>query len=137
MADKIKGGFDELAEESNFTIEIDGKELALDLRVEDLHPLITMASKDEPGEEDLDKLSNSLRSALQRTYVPHWDASRGKPRTDLSEAKQKENDDAVKKVESILRNHYIDLVQGIVANLGWEDQAEGTVQQGKNLIPDQ
>lgn len=137
MADEIKGAFDELAEESNFTVEIEGKELGLDLRIEDLHPLITMASKEEPGEEDLDKLSESLRTALQRTYVPYWNHNRQEPKRDLSGAKQKENEDAVEKVEAILRNHYVDLVQGIVANLGWEDQAEGTVQEGKNLIPDQ
>lgn len=135
MVEEIKGEFDELASNKQFTVEIDGKTLVLDLRADDLSPLVTMAGKEVPDEEDLDRLVGTLRKVLQRSYLPYWDNAKDVEPADLDEAEQKKNEDAKQKVEAILRDYYVDLIQGIVSELGWEDRTEGaTLNRGKKSV---
>lgn len=133
MVDEIKGGLDELASNTDFTVEIDGTELALDLRADDLHPLIAMAGSGQPSEEDLNGVARAIRTVLYRTHLPHWDRVNDQEPTDLTDAEKKKNDEAKEKVESVLRDHYVDIVSGIAEELGWDDGTQGDTVQAGNL----
>lgn len=135
MVDEIKTEYDDLTGKEEFSVEIDGERYKLELDVNDLHPLVAMGGNDTPDSEDLDNISEALRHVLYRTYLPHWDHIEDKEPGDLTEAQRRENEKAKKKVDAFLRDEYMDLVRGIIEELGWGDEkANATVQAKKEEL---
>lgn len=132
MVDEIDGAFDELAGDRYLTVDIDGNELKLEVFADDLTPIMTVGDKDEISEEDVDNITGALRNVLYRTYLPHWNGAQDKPMHDLTDEEKAENEEAKQKAEAILRDYFVDLFRGVIEQLDWDDQADGTV-KGKNL----
>lgn len=122
--DDLKTGFDDLANDKHVEVEVDGRSLELDVTVDDLHPIMSMGNMQEPSEDDVERLTDTLRTVLYRSYLPYWDEARDQEMSNLSDDQQSENEEAKDLVESLLLNHYLDIFVGIMEELGWADEAD-------------
>lgn len=125
LEDKFAG----MAMNEPIKIEVEGETLELDMRVEDVVPLMSMgANQDEIGEEDVQTLTETFRTILYRSYLPYWDDVRGQEPNDLAEARQEENDDAKAFLDGLLVRKLPVLINKIVDELGWADEGASAAQ---------
>jgi len=104
-------------------IEIEGEELELDMRVEDIVPLMSMGgSQEDIGEDDVQKLTDTFRKILYRSYLPYWDDVRGQEPNNLSDNRKEENDEAKAFLDGLLVRKLPVLINKIVDELGWADE---------------
>lgn len=122
----IKDLFGDLSLDKPVTIELDGRELELEMRVEDLHSLMVMGQSERVEEDEVQMLTDTLRTILYRTYMPHYDKVRDQFPEDLSKEQQKENEEVKQYVEGLLLKYYIQMFISISEELGWQD--EGAMQ---------
>lgn len=121
LEDKFAG----MAMNEPIKVEIEGETLELDMRVEDIVPLMSMGtSQDDIGEEDVQQLTETFRTILYRSYLPYWDDIRGKEPDNLSDAREKENEEAKAFLDGLLVRKLPVLINKIVDELGWAE--EGT-----------
>lgn len=122
----IKDGFGDLTTDKPVEVDIDGKTLELDMRVDDLHPVMTLGEMENPSEGEIEKLTETLKHVLYRSYLPYWDEGLDQEMDGLSEEQQSENDEAKQYIENLLLRHYLDIFVGIMEDLGWaEDEMMG------------
>lgn len=137
QVDEINDQFGDLANDKPVQVEVgpedNTKTLELDMRVDDLHPLMVMGESQEVGEEHAQRLTDVLRTVLYRSYLPHWDDARDEEPRDLTDAQQQENEDAKRTLENVLLKYLPDIFVGISEDLGWQDgeDAHQTLQQAK------
>jgi len=134
LEDKFAG----MAMDEPIKIEIEDETLELDVRVEDIVPLMSMGTnQDEIGEEDVEKLTETFRRILYRSYLPYWDDVRGHEPKNLSDARKKENKEVKDFVNGLLVRKLPILINKIVEQLGWAEEgvAEQDFPKGENLQP--
>lgn len=133
MTTPINDLFGDLALDKPIEVDIEGKSLELDMRADDLHPLMVVGQSDNVDEADIEKLTDTIRRILYRTYMPNYDSVRDQVPESISKDQQKENEQAKKYIEGLLLKHYLDLFVGISSELGWQDeldQVPGQAQTG-------
>jgi len=103
-------------------IDIEGETLELDMRVEDIVPLMSMGSdQGDIGEEEVQKLTDTFRKILYRSYLPYWDEVRGQEPDNLSDNRKEENEEVKQFVNGMLVRKLPVLINKIVEELGWDD----------------
>lgn len=103
-------------------IDIEGETLELDMRVEDIVPLMSMGSdQGDIGEEEVQKLTDTFRTILYRSYLPYWDEVRGQEPNNLSDNRQEENEEVKQFINGLLVRKLPVLINKIVEELGWDD----------------
>jgi len=118
LEDKFAG----MAFDEPIKIELEGETLELDMRVEDIVPLMSMSgNQDSISEEDVQKLTDTFRQILHRSYLPYYDGVRDQEPNNLSDNRQEENDKAKKFIDGLLVRKLPVLISKIVAELGWDD----------------
>jgi len=119
LEDKFAG----MAMDEPIQVEIEGETLELDVRVEDIVPLMSMGTKQgDIGEEDVEQLTDTFRTILYRSYLPYWDDVRGQEPDNLSDQRQEENDKAKNFINGLLVRKLPILINKIVDELGWADE---------------
>jgi len=122
--------FGDLALNEPIKIEIEGETLELDLGVDDMVPLMSMGSSSgDIGEGEVEKLTETFRKILYRSYLPYWDKARDKEPANLSNNRQKENDEMKEYVDGLLVRKLPILINKVVNSLGWADSEDGLNQE--------
>jgi len=107
-------------------IEIEGEEVALDVSVDDIVPLMSMGSTDgNVSEEDVEKLTETFRRILYRSYLPYYDQVRDKVPDNLSDQRQEEVEEVKGDVDGLLVRKLPVLINKVVEELGWADEQGG------------
>jgi len=118
--------FGDLALNEPIKIEIEGETLELDLGVDDMVPLMSMGSSSgDIGEGEVEKLTETFRKILYRSYLPYWDQARDKEPANLSDNRQEENDEMKEYVDGLLVRKLPILINKVVKSLGWADSENG------------
>jgi len=119
LEDKFAG----MAMNEPIKVEIEDETLELDMRVEDIVPLMSMGTnQDDIGEEDVERLTETFRRILYRSYLPYWDDVRSQEPNNLSDARQEENDEAKAFLDGLLVRKLPILINKIVDELGWSEE---------------
>lgn len=119
LEDKFKG----LALDEPIKIEIEDEELELDIRVEDIVPLMSMGTNQgDIGQEDVEMLTDTFRTILYRTYLPYWDDVRGQEPDNLADSAVEENEKVKKHINGLLVRKLPVLINKIVEELGWAEE---------------
>jgi hypothetical protein len=118
--------FGDLALNEPIKIEIEGETLELDLGVDDMVPLMSMGSSSgDIGEGEVEKLTETFRKILYRSYLPYWDKARDKEPANLSDNRQEENEEVKEYVDGLLVRKLPILINKVVSSLGWADSEDG------------
>jgi len=121
----IEDKFAGMAFDEPIKIELEGETLELDMRVEDIVPLMSMgSSQGDIGEDDVQKLTETFRTILHRSYLPYYDGVRDMEPNNLSEQRQEENEQAKQFINGLLVRKLPVLINKIVTELGWNDGEE-------------
>lgn len=119
-------------------IEIEGKEVELEVGTDDIIPLMSMGtSQGDIEEEDVQKLTEVFRTVLYRTYLPYWDDVRGQEPDSLTEKREKENEEVKEYIDGLLVRKLPVLVEKIIGALGWNDDTTGVAGQDFPASPSQ
>jgi hypothetical protein len=122
--------FGDLALNEPIKIEIEGETLELDLGVDDMVPLMSMGSSGgDIGEDEVEKLTETFRKILYRSYLPYWDKARDKEPANLSNNRQEENEEVKEYVDGLLVRKLPILINKVVNSLGWADSEDGMDQE--------
>jgi len=122
----IEDKFAGMAMDEPIKVEIEGETLELDVRVEDIVPLMSMGTQEgDVDEEDVQKLTETFRTILYRSYLPYWDDVRGQEPNNLSDTRQQENESAKKFINGLLVRKLPVLINEIVEELGWAEEGTG------------
>jgi hypothetical protein len=126
LEDKFAG----MAMNEPIKVEIEGEELELDVRVEDIVPLMSMGdSQGEIAEEDVETLTETFREILYRSYLPYFDEVRGREPQNLSDARKKENEEVKEFINGLLVRKLPQLINKVVSELGWDDDGVNPAEQ--------
>lgn len=119
LEDKFAG----MAMDEPIKIEIENEELELDVRVEDIVPLMSMGSdgEGEIDEDDIENMTQTFERILYRSYLPYYDDVRGMEPQNLNDSQQEENEDAKKFINGLLVRKLPQLINKMVNELGWDD----------------
>ena len=119
LEDKFAG----MAMNEPITAEIEGNELELDVRVEDIVPLMSMGTQEggeqDIGEEDVQNMTDAFERILYRSYLPYYDDVRGQEPANLNDSQQQENDKAKEFINGLLVRKLPQLINKMVTELGW------------------
>jgi len=119
LEDKFAG----MAMNEPITVEIEGNELELDVRVEDIVPLMSMGTQEggeqDIGEEDVQNMTDTFERILYRSYLPYYDDVRGQEPANLNDSQQQENDKAKEFINGLLVRKLPQLINKMVTELGW------------------
>jgi len=119
LEDKFAG----MAMNEPIKVEIEGETLELDMRVEDIIPLMSMGTNEgDIGEEGVERLTETFRTILYRSYLPYWDDVRGQEPDNLSDAREEENEEAKAFLDGLLLRKLPVLINKIVDELGWSEE---------------
>lgn len=121
---ELENLFDALSGNKRVEVDIDGRVIELDLKVDDLSPILTMGENEEPSEEDIQDIIGSFRKGLKRRYMPYYDNVRDQSFDDLNEQQQEEQQDADEMIESILRDNMPEFFKKVPQALGWVDEID-------------
>jgi len=118
----LKDKFAGMAMEEPIKIEIEGEELQLDMRVDDIVPLMSMGTKQgDISEDDVETLTETFRTVLYRSYLPWYDGVRDQEPNNLSEERKEENEEMKEFIDGMLLRKLPQLINKIVEELGWND----------------
>jgi len=119
LEDKFAG----MAMNEPITVEIEGNELELDVRVEDIVPLMSMGTQEggeqDIGEEDVQNMTDTFERILYRSYLPYYDDVRGQEPANLNDSQQQENEKAKEFINGLLVRKLPQLINKMVTELGW------------------
>lgn len=118
--DKLQDVFSDMALNEPITIELEGREIQLDVRATDLHPLMEMGE----GGADMDAVHDALQKILQRTYLTHYDHAADEIPDNLSDEEVEENRDDREWIEGLLVRYYPTIFEQLSVELGWQDEEE-------------
>lgn len=114
---KLKQEFSELASTDNYEVVLeDGKTLELDMRVTDLGPFLTASDQKGMTEETFEKIVDSLRTILYRSYLPDYNMVKDKPED------SDENEEAKELVEKLLLAYIDELMVKVMQAAGLIDE---------------
>lgn len=105
-------------------VEVDGEELELNVRAKDVRAFMYIGNQSQMEEKHLEKLENTIRRMLERTYLPYYDETKDEVMSDLSQDQVKANKEEQELIEALLSRHFLDLFIGIMDDLGWADKAD-------------
>jgi len=118
LEDKFAG----MAFNEPIKIEIEGEELELDVRVEDIVPLMSMGNQEgNVDEEDVQVLTETFRDILYRSYLPYYDDVRGQEPQNMSDKRKEENEEVKQFINGLLVRKLPQLINEIVSELGWDE----------------
>jgi len=118
LEDKFAG----MAFNEPIKIEIEGEELELDVRVEDIVPLMSMGNQEgNVDEEDVQVLTETFRDILYRSYLPYYDDVRGQEPQNMSDKRKEENEEVKNFINGLLVRKLPQLINEIVSELGWDE----------------
>lgn len=118
----IEDKFAGMAMDEPIKVQIEDETLELDVRVEDIVPLMSMGTQEgDIGEEEVQKLTDTFRKILYRSYLPYWDEVRQQEPDNLSDKRQEENDKAKQFINGLLVRKLPVLINKIVEELGWDE----------------
>ena len=119
LEDKFAG----MAMNEPITVEIEGNELELDVRVEDIVPLMSMGTQEggehDIGVEDVQNMTDTFERILYRSYLPYYDDVRGQEPANLNDSQQEENEKAKEFINGLLVRKLPQLINKMVTELGW------------------
>jgi len=134
----LKNKFEDIGVDEPLTVEIEGKTLELDVYAGDVSTFMLVGQQEEVQEEHMDSLEETLRTILQRSYLPYYNKPADREMNDLDAAKREEQDEEKQFIEGLLARYYTDLFTGITEELGWHDgdiDASG-LQDKKKVTPE-
>jgi len=118
LEDKFAG----MAFNEPIKIEIEGEQLELDVRVEDIVPLMSMGNQEgNVDEEDVQVLTETFRDILYRSYLPYYDDVRGQEPQNMSDKRKEENEEVKQFINGLLVRKLPQLINEIVSELGWDE----------------
>jgi len=124
----IEDTFKDLSNPGPLEIELgkkgDKKTLELDVDITDIHPLMTLGQGGELDEEDLEKLTETLKHIFRKSYLPYYNPETREMQKDLTEEQQEEVDKVNEYIESLILKNYFQIFTAITKELGWQDQNE-------------
>src|SRR6056297_157952 len=125
--------FGDLALDKPITIEIEERELELNMTADDLKPLISLGQTQKMEEDHVEKLTEALRKILERSYLPHYDEAKDQPKENLTAEQKQENEEAKKIIEGLLVRYYLKIFMEITKALNWQDEGDirQTLKEGK------
>lgn len=132
--DSLRNKFGDMGVNEPLEVEIEGETLELDVYASDVSSLMLIGQQDDVKEEHMDKLEETLREILYRSYLPYYNEAGGKEMGNLSSDQEREQEEEKEFVEGLLSRYYIQLFTGITEELGWHEgdiDASG-LKQGKN-----
>lgn len=121
---ELKDLFGDLQLDKPVEIEVQGRELELDMRLDDMHNLMVLGQKQEVDEEDMSLLTDALRNMFYRTYLPYYDRANDREMSNLDDEKQQENEEAKNFIENIILKNYLNIFMQITEELGWQDEMD-------------
>lgn len=135
--DSLRNKFQDLGVDKPLEIEVEGEPLELDVRAKDVSNLMMVGQQDNVDEETMDKLEETLRRILYRSYLPYYNRAGDKEMESLDQRQEEEQEDEREFIEGLLARYYIDLFTGITQELGWHDgdiDATGLEDAKKNSL---
>lgn len=118
----LKNKFDDMSLDEPLKVEIDGRELELEVFAQDVSTFMLIGQQDDEVEQrHLDNLEETLRKILQRSYLPYYNVAGDYEMEDLSADQEEEQREEKQFIEGLLTRYYIDLFTGITEALGWHD----------------
>jgi len=116
----LKNKFDDMSLDEPLKVEIDGRELELEVFAEDVSTFMLIGQQDDEVEQrHLDSLEDTLRKILQRSYLPYYDDVRGQEPANLNDSQQQENEKAKEFINGLLVRKLPQLINKMVTELGW------------------
>ncbi len=116
--------FGDMGVEDALKVDIDGKTLELDVYASDVTTFMLMGQNEgEMTEEHMQKLEDTIRRILYRSYLPYYDIANDRLVKDenLPAAKAEEQEEEKQFIENLLTRYFVDLFTGITEALGWHD----------------
>lgn len=117
----LKNKFGDIGLDEPLSIEIEGEDLNLDVYAQDISTFMLVGQQDQVGEEHMAKLEDTLRTILQRSYLPYYNKAGDREMENLSQDQEQQQEEEKEFVEGLLARYYIDLFKGITEELGWHD----------------
>ena len=117
----LKNKFGDIGLDEPLSVEIEGEELKLDVYANDVSTFMLVGQQDDVREEHMDKLEETLRTILQRSYLPYFNKAGDKEMENLSQDQEEEQREEKDFIEGLLARYYIQLFKGITEELGWHD----------------
>lgn len=118
----LKDKFAGMAMDEPIKVEIEGEELELNMRVDDIVPLMSMGTQQgDISEEDVETLTDTFRTVLYRSYLPWYDEVRDQEPNNLSDNRKEENEEMKQFIDGMLLRKLPQLINKIVEELGWND----------------
>lgn len=137
MGNALKNKFEGMAYGQPIEIEVDGETLELDIDADDIVPLMSIGGQNgEIKEDDVQRLTDTFRKILYRTYLPYWDEARDQEPASMNEAREEENEEVKQYVDGLLTRKLPVLINKMMTELGWTEEgaaAAGQDFQGGNL----
>lgn len=132
IQDKFAGmAFDEPVQ-----IEVEGETIDMDVRVEDIVPLMSMGGQDgDISEEDVEVLTETFRDILYRSYLPYYDEVRGQEPDNLNEKRQEENEEVKRFLDGLLVRKLPVLINKMITELGWDEGVDEQDFPSKENLP--
>lgn len=120
--DSLRNKFSDIALDEPLKIEIEDRELELDVYAGDVSTFMLIGQQEgDVEQEHLDELEETLRNILQRTYLPYYNKPGDREMQDLTQEQEEEQQDEKKAIEGLLTRYYTQLFTGITEELGWHD----------------
>lgn len=117
----LKNKFGDIGLDEPLKVEIEGENVELDVYAQDVSTFMLVGQQDEVQEEHMDKLEDTLRRILQRSYLPYYNKAGDREMDNLSSDQEKEQEEEKEFIEGLLARYYIQLFKGITRELGWHD----------------
>lgn len=136
----LKNKFGDMSLDEPLKVEIEGRELELDVYANDVSTFMLIGQQDDDIEQrHLDNLEDTLRKILQRSYLPYYNVAGDKEMEDLHADQEEEQREEKEFIEGLLTRYYIDLFTGITEALGWHEgdiDASGLKKTKKKEVED-
>jgi len=132
----LRNKFDDLSLDEPLKVEIEDRELELDVYAGDVTTFMMVGQQEDIDQETMDQLEDTLRKILSRSYLPYYNVAGDKEMQNLSEDQQKEQREEKEFIEGLLVRYYPSLFKGITEALGWHDgdiDATGLEKQKKSF----
>jgi len=122
----LQNKFEGMSMDKPIEVEIEGETLELDVRTEDIVPMMSMGGQGQNDitEEDVEELTSTFEKILYRTYLPYYDDVREQVPSSLDESQKAENEEAKKFINGLLVRKLPVLINKMVEELGWNDSVE-------------
>lgn len=120
--DRLSDKFSDIALNEPLTVQIEGKELDLRVQAKDVSTFMMIGQQEgEIGRKHLDALEDTLRTILERSYLPYYNAAADEVMEEITEDQKREVEEERDFIEGLLTRYYLQLFTNITEELGWHD----------------